>query len=532
MSLNLVRDDFWLPVERQSGSTRIAPWQITDPNDPVLRLASPRADFNGALLQFLIGLLQTACPPADDAQWAEWLEQPPSPERLEVAFEPHAHAFELQGPPPTFMQAYEPLEGESKPISGLLIDAPGAQTLKQNADHFVKRGRVEAICPACAATALLTLQTNAPSGGVGHRTSLRGGGPLTTLVALDPKGRSRLPDDLWRAVWLNVLDKPRMDSLPGAAETKDESAIFPWLAPTRSSEKKTGCDTTPLDAHPLQMYWGMPRRIRIDWGHVAQGTCDLCGDASDTLLSRYVTQNYGVNYTGAWEHPLSPHQSNKTDELLPQHAQPGGISYRHWLGFTGGAGDTRPARVVDAFMHRKKLFERLRLHAFGYDMDNMKARCWYEATFPLYHIDDMIRADFTVIVQQLVEATINTANFTRNCIKDTWFKRPGDAKGDTAFLVEIFIDRTQEAFFTQLSVLSERLRMGDDDSEIRRAWHKVLSNVAQRLFDYWTDRGDFETVDPRRVAEARLKLTGWLFSSKNKGLPKLLEITLKKEKAA
>ncbi|WP_239500552.1 type I-E CRISPR-associated protein Cse1/CasA, partial [Streptococcus pneumoniae] len=65
------------------------------------------------------------------------------------------------------------------------------------------------------------LQTYAPSGGAGHRTSLRGGGPLTTLLAPARKGRAVAT--LWDRVWTNV---PDADPDAGAA---DPARIFPWL---------------------------------------------------------------------------------------------------------------------------------------------------------------------------------------------------------------------------------------------------------------------------------------------------------------
>lgn len=94
--MNLLQDP-WIPVRRQSGTeTRIAPWQITETQDPILALAAPRPDFNGALLQFLIGLLQTAAAPEGE-QWADWLEQPPSPKTLKACLNPFSQAFELDG---------------------------------------------------------------------------------------------------------------------------------------------------------------------------------------------------------------------------------------------------------------------------------------------------------------------------------------------------------------------------------------------------------------------------------------------------
>ncbi|MDE9520027.1 type I-E CRISPR-associated protein Cse1/CasA, partial [Xenorhabdus bovienii] len=89
---------------------------------------------------------------------------------------------------------------KSTTISGLLIEAPGANTLKLNTDHFIKRGQCEVVSPEMAAIALFTLQINAPAGGVGHRVGLRGGGPLTILV--QPQ---TLDTPLWHKLWLNIV---------------------------------------------------------------------------------------------------------------------------------------------------------------------------------------------------------------------------------------------------------------------------------------------------------------------------------------
>ena len=475
--MNLIESP-WIPVRRESGEAIITPWQITNSDDPVLALAAPRPDFNGALLQFLIGLLQTACPPEDSNQWADWLEEPPSPERLREKFQSIAQAFELDGDGPRFMQDRHKLKGDPKPIVNLLIDAPGAQTLKQNADHFIKRGGTDALCADCAATALFCLQTNAPSGGAGHRTSLRGGGPLTTLVALDPAG-SKLKDDLWRACWLNVMEKNIISSLSGYGQHTEPEDIFPWLAPTRTSEGTTGSATTPLDTHPLQIYWGMPRRIRLDLEQFAEGNCSLCGNPSDKRINRYITQNYGINYEGAWKHPLSPYLINSDGEALPQHAQPGGLNYRHWLGLVSTMATSEPARVVREYVDGEKLLEgeQLRLHVFGYDMDNMKARCWYETTFPLYTLEPAILETFTARTETLIQTATDAAGMLRKCIKEAWFKRPGDAKGDTAFLVEAFLNHTEADFYASLSRLKAQLDAGENGKGELQSWHLSLIHI-------------------------------------------------------
>ncbi len=511
--MNLIESK-WLPVKRQSGEVLIAPWQITELENPVLTLAAPRPDFNGALIQFLIGLLQTAYPPENDEQWGEWLENPPSPATLKEHFLSVAHAFDLNGDGPRFMQDISPLQGDEKPVANLLIDIPGANALKHNTDHFIKRGSVEKLCSSCTANALYTLQTNAPAGGAGHRTSLRGGGPLTTLVVLDPKG-SHLEDTLWHACWLNVLNKNVFKPQTNESQLNQPQATFPWLAATRTSEPKGGVMTTPLDTHPLQMFWGMPRRIQINWTNLESGHCDLCNDTSNQLVTRYTTKNRGINYNGAWMHPLSPHIFNKKKEPLPQHAQPGGLNYRHWLGLFSETENSVPAQVVRSSQNIRQISgEQFRMWAFGYDMDNMKARCWYETTFPLYSLNEEIREKFTLRTEQLILAATDTASVTRKCIKEAWFKRPGDAKGDTAYLTEAFLHHTETDFYERLKQLKLLLNTGLDDLPVRQQWHNTLLTTSEYLFDYWTSRGDFETVNPRRIAQARKKLTNWLWGKK------------------
>lgn len=200
MAFNLIEKP-WIPVRTLSGRELIiTPSEITKDyeTDPVAELNAPRPDFNGALIQFLIGLVQTCAGPGDEFEWEEKLENPPVPEELHKAFSTVVHAFDLDGEGPRFMQDLELEKGEEWPVGRLLIDYPGKNAEEKNTDHFVKRGIVSGLCRRCSAAALFTLQTNAPSGGVGHRTSLRGGGPLTTLVL----GTEKL---LWQTVWLNTL---------------------------------------------------------------------------------------------------------------------------------------------------------------------------------------------------------------------------------------------------------------------------------------------------------------------------------------
>jgi CRISPR system Cascade subunit CasA len=274
--MNLITDP-WIPVIRKDGPDKIMPWQIVESKNPVIEINAPRPDFQGALYQFLIGLLQTCYAPADEDDWEKSWERLPTSSGLKYAFEKVEAAFELDNPDGSaFMQDYDLPDGEHKKIAALLIESPGGKTLKDNLDHFVKRDQIKCICSACTATALFAFQTNAPSGGSGHRVGLRGGGPLTTLIMPETADAN-----LWQKLWLNVLDQ---EEIAGAESVG--SSVMPWLEATRLSEKK-GAITTPSDVHALQMYWGMPRRIRLGKNE-GSGECDLCGEQAASLYKGYL----------------------------------------------------------------------------------------------------------------------------------------------------------------------------------------------------------------------------------------------------
>jgi CRISPR system Cascade subunit CasA len=240
-------------VIRASGRREhIQPAGLTDEidTDPVRDLDFPRADFRCAVLEFLIGLLTVAYPPSDD--WLTLWETPPTRDTLEAVFASFAAAFTFDGEGPRAFQDLEDFSTEATPVEALLMETPGAAAVKKNTAFLVKHGLVEVLSRTAAATALLTLQTMAPAGGAGHRVSLRGGGPLTTLVV------PTRPATLWHRLWANV---PPSGS---PAKHADFPRIFAWLAPTRLSDKK-GRTTTPEDVDWRQAFFGMPRRIRLNF---------------------------------------------------------------------------------------------------------------------------------------------------------------------------------------------------------------------------------------------------------------------------
>jgi CRISPR system Cascade subunit CasA len=529
--MNLITEKWIRCTHHLDGTnSKITPYQITqgiEGSNPITDVIADRPDFKGALYQFFIGLLQTIAPPWDEKQWFGQWKTPPSPEQLKERFSSMANAFELDTNGPAFMQDYDLPQGETKPISALLIEAPGSKTLRDNLDHFIKRSQTEAICYPCAAMALFTMQTNAPSGGVGHRVGLRGGGPLTTLLDLDETfGNSKNGQfTLWHKLWLNVLPEKEIRQIFANDacnwDTNDPARIFPWLGPTRTSENKTGCETSPADVHPFQMYWGMPRRIRIDFSDTTQGRCDLCGSTDSLIVRQYITKNYGVNYSGIWKHLLTPYsRKNQTVDPLPLHGQKGGVTYRNWLGLTLGDKDNNqiPANTVTYFLservRRIKTDCHARIWAFGYDMDNMKARCWYDSRMPLYEIDPSIRGQLKELALKYVDVAIEMASNLRKEVRNARYKRPKDVKGDWSFIDIEFWQAGEERFYECLQAGIVALSKREDLNDIRKQFHSALRKTAMKLFDSYALAGPLEDMDMGRVVKARRNLSIWLETGK------------------
>ena len=483
--MNLLHDP-WMPVRDAQGERAwITPDRLAEPQWVAFDAARP--DFNGALAQFAIGLLQTTTPVMNSIEWRGLFNASPDVAELRRWFEPVAAAFELDGDGPRFMQDLAlSADGVAvNEIGALLIDAPGENAAKNNNDHFVKRGQTLALCPACAAKALFTLQLNAPSGGAGHRTGLRGGGPLTTLVLGPPGGY------LWHDLWMNVRDRNAFLAQSGGGDTPDPQHSFPWLGAITAIQPEKG-ELAPAQVHPAQVFWAMPRRIRLETAVRAEGWCAGCGQTSDLLISRYQTKNYGLNYKGDWNHPLSPYYETK-EGWLPLHPQPDGLGYKHWLGWVLGAATdksaTRPAQVVDRAMqlsHRQTVGQ-LRLWAFGYDMDNMKARCWYESTVPLYGLADCeheARQRIQAEVSRWLAGARLASSYLRGAVQDAWFS--ADARGEFGHVDAAFWSATEAPFYRQLKALNEAARAVADHPDLptREAWHATLARETLRLFDH------------------------------------------------
>ncbi len=465
MSLNLITDA-WIPVRRKDGSrVTIAPWQMAD--DSLEFPDWPRPDLNIACLELLIGLVFLADPPEDAEDWQD--RQAPDPDRLRAKLAPFAHAFNLLGDGPRFMQdrdAFEAGVRDPNPPDMLFIDSSGVQTARNNADLLVKRDRYPVVEMSLAAMALYTLQANAPSGGKGNRTSMRGGGPMVTLV--DPGG------GLWPLLWANVPEG-----------TPADPSVLPWMRRTRSSEK--GEQVFPQDAHPAEAFFGQPRRLRL----VGQGG----------RITGVVQKPYGTDYAG-WEHPLTPHYRQKPGaELLPVHPRAGHFGFRNWLGVTiqkaEASDDTaRRAKVINLWGARGN-GRRAEAIVAGWAMDNMKPQDFIFSRAPI--------VDLPPHVAERMEGMVEAADIFATLLRGVLAPVLSEGQAREAAREE-FYAATQAAFEGCLSSLA-----ADNPAlpAISKRWLETMRAAALAIFDCYCLPGlaERETKTQAEIIGARRNLT-------------------------
>jgi CRISPR system Cascade subunit CasA len=463
LTLNLINEP-WIPVIDKEGIRRtIAPWEMTDPS--FVRPDWPRADLNIACLELLIGLVFMADPPKDIDDWED--RSQPDQDRLRERLAAYAPAFNLLGEGPRFLQDLDPFSGVALSLDALFVDSAGAKTAKDNADLMTHRNRYNSLDLPLASIALYAFQAHAPSGGAGNRTSMRGGGPLVTLI--DPG------DGLWSLVWANV---------PYGKASKINQ--LPWMRPTNLSDKSPPMETFPPNGQQfsVEAFFGMPRRLRL-----------ISGDSEVTGV---IQKPHGTKYA-VWKHPLTPYYQTKPGEVaLPVHPRAGHFGYRHWRGTivaTADADLTSRASCVDTYETRTDGVARIIVA--GWAMENMKPLDFIHSTQPFIKNSE----EKIIILSGMIVAADSAALALRSSLK------PVLSEGESR-------EAEREGFFitteTSLQLRLAELQSGADFSQVCKQWLKNLEVEALRRFDAIAlnglDQCDVNHI--QKIVGSRRNLTG------------------------
>lgn len=494
---NLLSDPF-LPVVMRSGAQRWlafpelvagAKSNGLDSDYPV-EFSWPRPDFNMASFEFCIGVLSLAFDIREEDDWRSFWTNPPDRDALAEKLDPLISAFYLNGEGPCFLQDCESLQGGETPIELLLIDTPGQNGQRKNSDLLTHRDRYAALGLPAAAMALYTLQAYAPPGGAGNRTSMRGGGPLTALVVPATNG-SEPPIPLWRKIFANVVpcdERLRIDKLPKA---------LPWMAPTLTSEKSR--TVSLADAHPLQAYFGMPRRIRLVFS-IEPGICSMTGKEGP-LVTGFIQKPYGTNY-GLWQHPLTPYRRQK-EAGEPYSAKPksGRFGYRDWVAVTVGSKEGKLAEqstniklaknIRSPALSQNKQGSDTRIRVGGWAMNNMEAIAYLIAEEPLHlakTVDQQQALDD--LARHFSEAADQAVSQLLAALKKALFSGQKNASNDKGILDQAraeFFDATEDQFHRLLdNLLQEMPEDGrlTDPTPSARHWLWIMRHKALAIFDH------------------------------------------------
>lgn len=542
MPYNLLHEP-WIPVVRRDGTRQwIRPAEITSDYDgnPVVRLDSNRADFNGALIQFLIALVQTCCAPEqedDDLYGEPWKEQffkPPTEEELQAKFDTYQAAFNLDGEYPRFMQDAGAINCYDWTLYKLLIDGFGAS------GHFTKYGDFQGIGYHTAAIALISHQLNTTDSPAGaelakiksrYRAALRNGGFLTTIL-IDGDDKPTL----WRTIWLNILPQGILNAYCGNPQKKSLENIFPWMGATRVSDI-SGRDTYPEDENPLTMYWATPRRVHLQTSEVAQGMCALQPSVEEPLILGFDAEPAGFQYKN-WKHPLSPVRLDENN--IPSSfykTNEAGVRYSEWLGIVQTIktkkGSVQAAKIIDYYSKatsRNKCAPFTKIAAFGFCGVSGQASilCYRYNEMPLYAIPEAIRETTESIIEQSIDAANKVVYRLREAckacvgmkiykIKDgkwQWVSHPqksGKDSGTVDGAEATFWQNTETAFYDTLRTTITALSANPDEfsdemKAIKQKWQKSLADAALAIFAILADAAPFEQCDMRSVLRAELEL--------------------------
>jgi CRISPR system Cascade subunit CasA len=187
--MNYLSDRF-LPVRCSDGTTVIVSLtevHVTEDGRTPVAVAFHDNLLSDVSRELIAGVLQVACPPEDESEWASIFKQGPTPDSLRESFAPFVSGFDVFDGSIAF-QDRTAADCKEWEVEKLFHASPGDQTRKHNKD-FVG-GKVSGISVHAAMLALYAIQSHAFACGPGYRVSIAGGGPLRVLPDM---GENALP---------------------------------------------------------------------------------------------------------------------------------------------------------------------------------------------------------------------------------------------------------------------------------------------------------------------------------------------------
>lgn len=517
---NLVTDA-WIPVKEQAKPIRVQ--DIVNP--AFTALDAPRADFNAALVQFLIGLVQTVFAPNNPREWRKYYETPPSPELLQEKLDLLKPAFYIDGDGKRFMQDISlRTNGNQASVLKLLPALIGDNTTLNNMDFFVKSSDLRKFSISNVVIGLYLYQNYCLSetGGANgrHHGSFRGRNSMISLL-------QEKKANLWKNIWLNIISNESFQSL---TETKDSVTAFEWMQDEPFSKQKTDSSFYLSD-----LYWSMPRRVFLDFSNSEQSNCSLTNQNAETMTNIVIKED-GIEYkTHFTKHPLIPYRNlekNKNNPIggvAPVKLNGAGINYGDWLSLIGT--DTASMNMNEHFRRNTK--GEFNIFVCGYLNHSTQAKtlCWYETNLPFF-ISDLSEAERKKLEHETsiwIDSSKHACEYLVTAIENAWFGKNSEKnktqkkafKNEKASYIRREFWRASETqFYLQVKRLTNELSVFNDsiETQYRKEWHRVITYHALQLFNQFAFKSHIRT-NPKRIALA--------FNGKEKKGKKIIYIGIK-----
>jgi CRISPR type I-E-associated protein CasA/Cse1 len=371
-------------------------------------------------LELLCCIFQSAMAPANALERLDFVrgKRLPRPEQLEAL----RTAYELDGAGPRFMQVPAASTAVHSSVSTLLFESPGESTIEQNKDFFIARNDAASMCSHCAPIALFLNQSHARMGGNGYKTGPRETSVLSALL----EGAT-----VWESICLNLLPAKWFDDQTG---TPDDNVLhsFPWLHNQAALEK---AQTLPLSTFGRYgvLFW-TPVALHLAFtANEHQTPCLTCGSVTTDHVSGVARKSTTARLTDSVRHPhtgWNPMGNKGAGRAIETPKE--GVTAEHWqaLTITAAVDDSLPAW---SYLNAKSA-STVRLHAFGFAMNNMSAQFWLDETTPVMAQDTLEQRATLKIAAELLVAVAQKATAA---LRASLFRNPKKAVGNPSFTLTL-----------------------------------------------------------------------------------------------
>ena len=294
--MNLLTDP-WIPARQIDRAGYCPPITFEEMlcGNKQWEVALPRDDLEMACLQLLISLTQVLFPPDNAATLRRRVKTPLTVEEYasgtNISVDEKTKVldwFDLDHPDWPFMQTRGLKNGKLTGLQKLLLGLPEGS----NHCFFNEATEVQFLGAPVASIALFHQGSNSPSfgggPGGGFKASLRGNGPVTTLVF-----GSHLRETIWR----NVLTREYLHDVLSGYDFDYSRDKPTWVSPIEEGK--------PVNAKDIGLLRGLfwqPAHVELVKADVLQ-PCDLLGGKPDTGYSGFLKEPFGYKVEGFWQHP-------------------------------------------------------------------------------------------------------------------------------------------------------------------------------------------------------------------------------------